>query len=179
MAKNKDSKKGTIGLIAAAFLLLAAIVVYAWGKTPETKNAQDTNNNNQNQQTESEQSLTEAEKETTKLGPNEINLTNENFDSEIVKSDKVALVDVYLPTCPHCQKVAPIVTEISNEYAGRVKVGKMNASVPQNRDFVINLDSSFQYVPSFWIYKDGKKVDSFTGEQTKEELKAKLDKYLQ
>jgi thioredoxin-like negative regulator of GroEL len=55
----------------------------------------------------------------------------------------------------------------------------MNASIAENRDFVINLDSSFQYVPAFWIYKDGKKVESFTGEQTKEELKAKIDKYLQ
>ena len=119
--------------------------------------------------------------EVDKLGPNDVQITAENFDAEVMQAKGVVLVDVYAPWCPHCQKIAPTITKIADDYVGKVKVGKMNANnqdsaMKANFDFAIK--NGLEGYPTIWIYKDGQKVDEFSGERTYCEIKEMLDKQL-
>ena len=57
---------------------------------------------------------------------NLIEFTDANFDSEVLKSDVPVLVDFWAPWCGPCRVIAPTIEELSNEYAGKFKVGKVN-----------------------------------------------------
>lgn len=103
-----------------------------------------------------------------------IELTDDNFESEVIKSDKPVLVDFWAAWCTPCQMVSPIVEEIAKDYADRLKVGKVN--VDQNSK------TASQYgimsIPSLLLFKEGKVVDQVIGAVPKEHLKEKVDKIL-
>jgi thioredoxin 1 len=103
-----------------------------------------------------------------------IELTDDNFESEVIKADKPVLVDFWAVWCTPCQMVSPIVEEIAKDYADRLKVGKVN--VDQNSK------TASQYgimsIPSLLFFKEGKVVDQVIGALPKEHLKEKVDKIL-
>lgn len=116
-----------------------------------------------------------------KYNSNEVHITSENFDAEVLQAKGVVLVDAYAPWCPHCQRISTTIAKLADDYAGRVKVGKMNANnqdtaTKANFDFAVA--KGLQGYPTVWIYKDGQLVDSFSGEKTYCEIKAMLDKQL-
>ena len=171
MAKDKNvlsSSWATFALVAVAVLVLAGIVYYAWSTRPE-------DNTETTETTTTQENTTVADVDA--LGPREVLLTPDNFE-EVTSRKGVVLVDMYLPTCSHCQKIAPILTELSNEYGDKLVVAKMSAATDVNRDFILGWDESFNSVPTITIYKDGEKVDTFTGERTKQEFKDLIDLYL-
>jgi thioredoxin-like negative regulator of GroEL len=171
--KNKGTW-GTVILIVVAIVVLG--VIFAWGKTEQKSNtAQDDINT-------TEPTATTDSSDAGKLGENEVAITAANFDAEVVKGSngKLVVVDVYAPWCPHCQKMGPIMTALSDEFAGKVKFGKMNAdnqdeSVKANFDFAVS--KGLEGYPTSWFYKDGELVYSFSGEKTQDELKADIQKY--
>lgn len=170
-------KKGTIVLIVVGIAILGGIILFAQPseKKEEVKDAETT------QATEEQ---TAEAGEAGKLGPNEVSITAANFDQEVVKGStgKLVVVDVYAPWCPHCQVMGPIATDLSNEYdPAQVKFGKMNADnqdSAQEANFNFALEQGLQGYPTFWFYKDGKKVGEFSGEKTKDEFKAEIEKYI-
>ncbi len=168
MAKDtvSTSNKATIGLIVVALLTLGGIIYYSWSTKPADNNTKTT--------TKSEDTTVA---DVDKLGAREIALTPENFD-EVTTKNKMVVVDMYSPTCSHCQKIAPILTELSDEYGDKIVVGKMSVAVDANRDFILSWDKNFQYVPAVSFYKDGQKMETITGERTKAEFKTFIDKYL-
>ncbi len=101
---------------------------------------------------------------------NEIKLTAENFENEVIKSDKPVLVDFWATWCGPCRMIAPIVAEIAEEYAGKVKVGKVNV------DEQPQLASAFRIasIPTIMIFKDGKISDTVIGYRPKEQIEALL-----
>jgi len=103
-----------------------------------------------------------------------IEFTDDNFEAEVIKSDKPVLVDFWAVWCSPCQMVSPIVEEIGRDYADRLKVGKVN--VDQNSK------TASQYgimsIPSLLFFKDGKVVDQVIGAVPKEHLKEKVNKIL-
>lgn len=95
-----------------------------------------------------------------------INLTNENFEKEVISSKKPILVDFWASWCGPCQMIAPIVEEISNELSERIEVGKLN--VDEQPEIAIKYD--VMSIPTLILFKDGKVVNTIIGYHSKEEI---------
>lgn len=108
------------------------------------------------------------------IGKNELKLTDDNFKTEVEDYKGVVLVDFYLSTCPHCQNVAKDVTAVSDELVGKAKVGKIDAKANS-----VNAEKyKIEGVPTFIVFKDGKAVETVSGEKTKQELIDMVNKHL-
>jgi len=172
---NNKMSWATIALVVVGVFLLAGIVI--WGNSQKKEETKE-----EVVATKTEEPATPAEEPATdtseagKLGENEKSVTAANFDAVVVKSDKVFFVDVYSPTCSHCTKVGPILTELSNQYAGKAYFGKMSAGDSNNLDFINGQNISG--VPTVLIYKNGKEVGRIEGSNTKEEYITEINKYL-
>jgi thioredoxin 1 len=97
-----------------------------------------------------------------------------NFDGEVLKSDKPVLVDFWAPWCGPCRMLAPMVEELSQEYAGKVKVGKLNTD--DNSEVATQFRISA--IPTLLFFKGGKVVDQLVGVHPKPEIKKRLDSLL-
>jgi thioredoxin 1 len=104
----------------------------------------------------------------------EIEFTDANFDSEVIKSDTPVLVDFWAPWCGPCKMVAPIVEEISSEYQGRLKVGKVNTDDNQR----VAMEYGVMSIPTLMIFKGGEVVERIIGAQPKTALTSKIDAVL-
>ncbi|MDR4987347.1 MAG: thioredoxin [Bacteroidales bacterium] len=100
--------------------------------------------------------------------------TDSNFEELVVKSDKPVLVDFWAEWCGPCRMVAPIVSEISQEYDGRVVVGKCD--VDSNPD--VAMKYGIRNIPTILFFKDGEIVDKQVGAVPKSVLTDKLDNLL-
>lgn len=108
------------------------------------------------------------------VGKNEVKLTDANFKTEVEDYKGVVLVDFYLSTCPHCQNVAKDVTAVSDELVGKAKVGKLESRENKTTSNKFAIEG----VPTFIVFKDGTQVEKVSGEKTKDELLALVNKYL-
>lgn len=98
-------------------------------------------------------------------------LTCEDFAQNVDKSSGVVMVEMYLPTCPHCVKMGPIVTQIADELHSKYKFYKIDASKYPEIGTEFNIES----VPAFLFFKDGKEVSRLVGEQSKQTIVDKLN----
>ncbi len=98
-----------------------------------------------------------------------IKITKENFESEVLKSDKTVLLDFYADWCGPCKMIGPIVAEIADE-RNDIKVGKINV------DDEIALANMFKIssIPMLAVIKDGKLTNQIIGYRPKEEILALL-----
>lgn len=103
-----------------------------------------------------------------------IEVTDANFESEVLKSDKPVLVDFWAEWCGPCRMIAPIVEEIAKEYNGTLKVGKMDVDAnPQ-----VSMQFGIRSIPTLLIFKGGRVVDQVIGAVPKRVLTEKLSKHL-
>jgi thioredoxin 1 len=100
-------------------------------------------------------------------------LTDKNFKTEVLESKIPVLVDFWAEWCHPCRIVGPIVEELAAEYAGRLKVGKVN--VDENQ---VAGNYGIMSIPSLLIFKDGKVVKTMVGAQSKENFKREIDSVL-
>ncbi|MBQ2664099.1 MAG: thioredoxin [Clostridia bacterium] len=89
----------------------------------------------------------------------EINLTSETYEGEVLKSDKPVLVDFWAPWCGPCKMVGPVISEIAEEYEGKVKVCKVN--VDECGDLAAA--NAVVSIPTVIIFVDGKPVKKIIG----------------
>jgi len=103
----------------------------------------------------------------------ELTLSDDNFEAEVLKSDKPVLVDFWAPWCGPCQMMGSIIEELAGEYE-QAKVGKLNVDENQITAGKYQVMS----IPSFMVFKGGEIVDQMTGGVPKEKLKEMLDKHV-
>ncbi len=100
----------------------------------------------------------------------EYKFTEENFQEEVLKSDKPVLVDFYADWCGPCKMMGPIVEQLAEEYDGKAKVGKVNVDQQQ----ALAAQFGVMSIPAFFIFKDGKVVEQMGGSMPKAALEEKL-----
>ena len=100
----------------------------------------------------------------------ELQITKANYEQEVLKSDVPVLLDLWATWCGPCKMIAPIVAEIAEEYAGKLKVGKVNV------DDEIELAREFKIasIPTLVLIKDGKVAATSVGYRPKSEIVALL-----
>ncbi|OGI17511.1 MAG: thioredoxin [Candidatus Moranbacteria bacterium RIFCSPHIGHO2_02_FULL_40_12b] len=98
--------------------------------------------------------------------------TDQNFNQEVLKSDKPVLVDFWAPWCGPCQIMGPIIEDLANEVGDKYKAGKLN--VDENGATASKY--GIMSIPALKIFKGGKVVKEFVGVQAKETLKGELEK---
>lgn len=104
----------------------------------------------------------------------EFTATDQNFDQEVLKSDKPVLIDFWAVWCGPCQIQDPIVEEVAKELAGKVKVGKLN--VDENPQ--ISQKYMIMSIPTLMIFKSGTIVKQFIGVQSKQTILGELNKLI-
>ena len=96
--------------------------------------------------------------------------TEDSFETEVLKSDKIALVDFFADWCGPCKMMAPIVEQLAVEYEGQAVIGKLNVD---DEPFVSSRYRVLS-IPTLMFFKDGKEVDRIVGAVDKSEIEAKL-----
>lgn len=96
-----------------------------------------------------------------------IKLNKENFEKEVVQSEKTVLVDFYADWCGPCKMLSPILEEIASELGEKVKVGKLNVDESNDLAFEYEVMS----IPTLILFENGKVADRLTGLRSKDEIR--------
>ena len=97
-----------------------------------------------------------------------------NFEAEVLKSDIPVFVDFYADWCGPCMMMSPVIDKMAEEYAGRIKVGKVN--VDENSDLAVKY--GIMSIPNMVFFKNGEVVDRVVGAIPKPQMQAKFEKNL-
>jgi thioredoxin 1 len=98
----------------------------------------------------------------------------QNFESEVLKSDKPVLVDFWAAWCGPCRMVAPVIDQLADEYEGKLKIAKVN--VDENPELAGKYD--IMSIPSVFLFQNGSKVDGVIGARPKQVFDEMLKKYV-
>jgi len=97
---------------------------------------------------------------------NVITLTAENFENEVLKSDIPVLVDFWAPWCGPCRMISPIIDQLADEYAGKIKVGKVNV----DDEGQLAEKYGIMSIPTLYFFKNGESINHVVGVRPKAEL---------
>lgn len=98
-------------------------------------------------------------------------VTDQNFDDEVINSDKPVLVDYWAEWCGPCKAIAPVLDDVASEYADTVKITKLN--IEENPSMASKY--GIRSIPTLLLFKGGEVVSQHSGSLSKAELKAFLD----
>ncbi|MBZ0265433.1 thioredoxin [bacterium] len=103
-----------------------------------------------------------------------VHVTDASFETDILKSDVPVLVDFWAPWCAPCRMIAPSLEQLAKDYAGKVKVAKVNTDENSARAGALGIRG----IPTLIMFKDGKEIDRVVGAVPKQMLQQMVDKNL-
>ena len=103
-----------------------------------------------------------------------LNITDDNFETEVLQSNEPVLIDFWAVWCGPCRMIAPIIEELASEYSGKAVIGKVD--VDENPE--ISMNFGIRSVPTLMIFKGGQVVDQIIGAVSKDRIVAKLQPHL-
>jgi len=101
-------------------------------------------------------------------------VNDQTFEQDVLKSDVPVLVDFWAPWCGPCRMIAPLIDQLAEEYAGKLKAVKLNTDESPS----IATEYGIRSIPTVMIFKDGKKMDTVIGAVPKSTLTGTIEKYL-
>lgn len=105
-----------------------------------------------------------------------IELTHENFQNEVLKSEIPVLVDFWAPWCAPCVMMAPILDELSEDKSGELKVAKLD--VENTNHQMLAAQYGIQSIPNMKLFKGGTMIKDFIGLRAKEQLVGEIEEAL-
>jgi thioredoxin 1 len=105
------------------------------------------------------------------MGEGIVELTTSTWDKEVLQYQGVVMVDFWAVWCGPCKMIAPTVEELAKEYAGKVKIAKLNTD--ENPDIASRY--KIMGIPTIMFFKNGERVDHVVGAVPKTQLKSKID----
>jgi thioredoxin 1 len=105
-------------------------------------------------------------------GEGVLELTDDNFDQEVIKSDKPVLVDFWAEWCMPCRMLAPTIDEIAKEFAGKIKVGKVDTDSARD----VSVKFGISAIPTIILFQGGQPIRKFVGLTQKKDFVAELQK---
>ena len=103
-----------------------------------------------------------------------VEITDDNFETEVIKSDKPVLIDFWAVWCGPCKLIAPIVEELAGEFDGKVKIGKLDVDSNQQTSIKFGVRS----IPTLLLFKGGNLKDTIIGAVPKSKIVEKLNAVL-
>ena len=100
-----------------------------------------------------------------------VEITDENFQTEVLNSETPVLVDFWADWCQPCKMIAPVVEQIAEEYDGKVKIGKLDVDTNQQTSQAMGIRG----IPALIIFNNGKPVDQIIGVVPKSIIQKKID----
>ena len=107
-------------------------------------------------------------------GKNTLVFTDQNFESEVLKSDKPVVVDFWAEWCGPCRLMAPAVEALAEEYASRAKVGKVNVDENQS----VTARYQIRGIPTLLVFKNGEIQEQYVGVTSKDAIVKMLERHL-
>lgn len=102
-------------------------------------------------------------------------ITDQNFEAEVLKSDVPTLIDFWAVWCGPCKQIAPVVDALANDYAGKLKVGKVDVDHNQ----IVAQQYGVRSIPTLLIFKGGKVVSQLVGAAPRGKIEAELKKHIE
>jgi thioredoxin 1 len=102
-----------------------------------------------------------------------VEMTDAMF-KEMIQNHSLVVVDCWAPWCGPCRMVAPVIEELSRDYAGRILFGKLN--VDENRE--VSTQYEIMSIPTLLVFKNGKLVDTIIGAMPRQTLEQKITRHL-
>jgi thioredoxin 1 len=108
------------------------------------------------------------------MGSKTFEVTQSNFQSEVLASEQPVLVDFTAEWCPPCKMIAPLVDQIAEEYQGKIRVGTLDADAHPE----LQVDYGVMGLPTLILFKGGQPVERIIGFQPKTKIVSKLSPHL-